>query len=119
MRICVHKATNKIIEMQSLATAGTLISNAVRAGYIAGEIEERVVDNAGYEAAKLADTQYQADILAVKNEQKIIADAINLNLPDWATIDNAITNISNLADVKIFLRRLSRVVYCHVRNKSI
>ena len=42
-RICIVKATGKLIEYQGSADAGTLISNAVNGGYVANEIEERVV----------------------------------------------------------------------------
>src|SRR5258708_5628058 len=43
MRICILKATGKLLEMQSDATEGTLIQNAVNAGFAAADIEERVV----------------------------------------------------------------------------
>jgi len=33
------------------------------------------------------------------------------NLPTWSQVDTAITNIASLADAKVFLRKLSRVVY--------
>ncbi len=50
MRICVQLSTGKVIEMQSGATAGTLIKNAIGAGFAAGDIEEREVTPAEYEA---------------------------------------------------------------------
>ena len=45
MRICRVKDTGKLIEAQSgdSATTGTLITNAVNAGYVAADIEEVVV----------------------------------------------------------------------------
>lgn len=41
MRICVIKATGRLIEMQSEARPGTLIANAVALGFSAHDIEER------------------------------------------------------------------------------
>ena len=52
MRKCRVKATKRIIEMQSAATPGTLIKNAVNSGYAVDTVEELEVDQAGYEAAK-------------------------------------------------------------------
>src|SRR5665647_141725 len=59
MRICRVKATGKIIEMQSDATEGTLIRNAVGAGYAESDIEEKEVTNAEYKL--LADAQSEAE----------------------------------------------------------
>lgn len=59
MRICSLKATNKIIEMQSDATPGTLLQNAVNAGYNHADIEERVVNSAEYEVIRAADPEDQ------------------------------------------------------------
>lgn len=50
MKICIEKPTNKLIEMQSDATAGTLIQNAVNAGYAESEIEEREVTQEEFQA---------------------------------------------------------------------
>ena len=38
------------------------------------------------------------------------------NLPSWSQVQNAIENISNLADAKVFLGKLSRVVYLMAKN---
>jgi len=43
MRICTEKSTGKILEMQSHATEGTLIQNAVNAGYVATDVEEKII----------------------------------------------------------------------------
>lgn len=50
MRVSIIRATGRVFEMQSHATAGTLIRNAVEAGLTAEDIEEREVDQAEYEA---------------------------------------------------------------------
>ena len=39
------------------------------------------------------------------------------NLPSWSQVETAITNISSLADAKVYLGKLSRVVYLMAKNK--
>lgn len=46
MRICIHKASKQLIEMQSHATEGTLIQNALNAGYTEDQIEVKWVTDA-------------------------------------------------------------------------
>jgi hypothetical protein len=46
------------------------------------------------------------------------AQAFDDNLPSWSAVDQAVTNISNLADAKAFIRKLTRVVYWLARNKA-
>lgn len=43
MRICIQKSTGRLIESQSDATAGTLIANAISAGFSSSDVEERIV----------------------------------------------------------------------------
>jgi hypothetical protein len=43
MRICTTVDTGKLIEMQSDATMGTLLKNALASGYTEKEVEEREV----------------------------------------------------------------------------
>lgn len=50
MRVCIKKADGKLIEMQSHATAGTLIQNAINTGYAEADIEEKEVTQAEYKA---------------------------------------------------------------------
>lgn len=45
MRLCIHKPTGKVLEMQSHATAGTLILNAVNGGYRQQDLEECVTED--------------------------------------------------------------------------
>ena len=121
MRICIHKATKHIIEMQSHATAGTLIGNAVNAGYSLDDIEEREVDEAGYETAKAVDPQRIAEQQAIADKMAVQAAKVQSiidNLPSWAQVDQAVTNISNLADAKAFIRKLARLVYWLARDKA-
>jgi len=39
------------------------------------------------------------------------AEAILTNLPTWARVSTAVDNISNLAEAKVFIKKLSRIVY--------
>ena len=48
MRVCRQISTQKILEMQSEATAGTLLQNAINAGFSQNDIEELVVDSETY-----------------------------------------------------------------------
>lgn len=50
MRVCIVKSTGKLIESQSHATEGTLIKNALSMGYLASEIEEKVVTEGEFQA---------------------------------------------------------------------
>jgi len=43
MRICTETSTGKVLEMQSHGTPGTLIQNAVMAGHVAADVEEKVI----------------------------------------------------------------------------
>lgn len=48
MRVCIEKSTGKLLEMQSDATAGTLLGNAIAAGFDPSLVEEREVNWADY-----------------------------------------------------------------------
>ena len=50
MRVCIEKLSGDLIESQSgEAEYGTLITNAVNAGHLEADIEEKVVTNAQFE----------------------------------------------------------------------
>ncbi len=72
MRICVEKATGKILEMQSHGTEGILIKNMVKAGYVKADIEERIVSGTTY-SDMMADqaTQEEKD---AKEIEKLIKE---------------------------------------------
>jgi len=40
------------------------------------------------------------------------------NLPPWTQVSTAVDNIGNLADAKVFLKKLARVVYWLARNQA-
>lgn len=121
MLICVVKATNRIIEMQSGAVAGTLIKNALVQGYKETDVIEKVVTAAEYQEALKIDPAMIATAAAAKTaktlEQAKIA-AIQDNLPDWATIKTAIEDATTLAALKIIIMKLARVVYWLAKNQA-
>ena len=43
MRICTQKSTGRFLEMQSDATKGTLIQNAINGGFDASDLEEKTI----------------------------------------------------------------------------
>jgi hypothetical protein len=121
MLICIVKATNQIIEMQSCATLGTLIGNAIAQGYNTEDIEEREVTPEEYKAALNLDpitiAMREAETAARKLKQTKLA-SIQANLPSWNVVSNAVDNITNLAEAKTYLKKLSRVVYWLAKNSE-
>jgi len=157
MRICVHKATKHILEMQGGGEVerltkdqfnetikasnpeatyvqylsdcdaleamrfNTLKQNAINGGYAEADIEVKWVDEAGYEAAKAEDPQWIVEQQAAADKtaaQAAKAQAFLDNLPSWAIVDKAVTDISDLPSAKAFIRKLARVVYWDVRNQA-
>ena len=51
MRILKIKSTNRIIEAQSHATEGTLLSNALSRGFKESEVEESLVTQEQYDTS--------------------------------------------------------------------
>ena len=121
MRICKIKATKRVIEMQSDATPGTLLKNAINAGYDPTEVEEIEVDQAGYEAAKLEDpveianAQAQQAAAAVEAAK---AQAIVDNLPSWAAIEAAINAADTIPKLRAIVLKIARVEYWLAKNKA-
>ena len=58
MRVCIDRQTGLLISAQSgdNAAHGTLLQNAIGAGYLAENIEEKVVGDAEYRALEEAST---------------------------------------------------------------
>jgi hypothetical protein len=56
----------------------------------------------------------------VAEEVRIAAKtkAVIDNLPSWVQVDTAVTNIANLADAKVFIRKLARIVYWLAKDKA-
>lgn len=40
------------------------------------------------------------------------------NIPSWAGVSTAVDNIANLADAKVFIKKLARIVYWLARDKQ-
>jgi hypothetical protein len=74
MRICTEKSTGKILEMQSYATEGTLVQNAVNAGYVAEDVEEKVITNAEW-ATLNAPSQEEIDAQAATAARLAVLDS--------------------------------------------
>jgi hypothetical protein len=71
MRICTDK-TGKLIEMQSHATAGTLIQNAINAGYKKDDVTEKEVTAAEWSAVLTA----QPKPTTVKSTIDVLTEAL-------------------------------------------
>jgi len=122
MRICVNKATNAIIEMQEYATAGTLINNAVNAGFAVAEIEEREVDQAGYEAAKAIDPNEINQLAELAAQEEIIKAklaAIAAALPSRAQVKSAIDAAFPDAKQNAVITKLANVVYWLAKDSEL
>lgn len=52
----------------------------------------------------------------ITDPDEIVAALID-NLPSWSAVSTAVDNIANLADAKVFLKKLSRVVYWLAKNQ--
>jgi len=74
MRICTEKSTGKILEMQSYATEGTLIQNAVNAGYVLTDVEEKVITNAEW-ATLNAPSQEEIDAQVATEARLAVLDS--------------------------------------------
>ena len=112
MRICIVRATGKLIEAQSLATPGTLLSNAIKAGYTADQVEEKVVTDVDFVSILRT-----PEVIAAEEEraQRLadIADA----LPSWQQVSDAIDGVTTIAGLKAVVKKLARVVYWLAKNR--
>lgn len=121
MLICIVKATNRIIEMQSGAVAGTLIKNALAQGYKETDVIEKEVTPLAYQDALKIDPVViaaKADALLKEQTSQAKADAIIANFPTWARVATEADNISSLAEAKIFIKKLARVTYWLAKNQA-
>ena len=121
MLICILKSTNRIIEMQSGAVAGTLIKNALAQGYKENDVIEKEVTLLEYqEALKIDPVMIAAEAAAeaAKTLEQTKLAAIQENLPDWDTIKTAIENATTIAALKVIITKLARVVYWMAKNSE-
>lgn len=95
-RLVRKRATQEPIEYQSRATPGTVTSNALNDGFVAGDIEE--VDVTEAEWLTIEETWYRGPARTDRSGKKSTAqtgiDAIKTKLSlsdaEWATIKDAI-----------------------------
>lgn len=121
MLICILKSTNRILEMQSGAVAGTLIKNALAQGYKETDIIEKEVTPLEYQEALKIDPAMIAATAAeeaAKTLEQTKLAAIQDNLPDWATIKTAIENATTITALKVIILKLARVVYWLAKNSE-
>ena len=76
----------------------------------------RIVDLDGDELAaveaRLAQEQADADLEAAKLQ--LIQD----NLPSWSQVETIVDNISTLAEAKAFLKKLARINYLFIKERT-
>jgi hypothetical protein len=93
MRVCIEILTGKLIEGQSgAAPLGTLIANAVEAGYAEAEVEEKVVSQAEYQVlldAALPPPPTDADIYDQIVEGQKVVKALVLCINDGSIVPGA------------------------------
>lgn len=94
MRVCVVKANNQLIEMQSNATEGTLLQNAISSGYSADDVEEREVTGEEYRVIisnqpKTTDEQIVVLNAEYDPQRKALWDYLNLAVNYWQDADAA------------------------------
>lgn len=77
MRISIQKSTGKFLEMQSAATEGTLLQNAINMGYSATDIEEREVEHAEYMAIRTAQELPRTPARNLQMEVDELKDALS------------------------------------------
>lgn len=83
MRVCQTK-DGKLIEMQSTAREGTLLSNAVNAGYSPGEVVEREITPEEWEVILAAERQRSYDpTLVIKGKLSEIDIKSIRSLREW------------------------------------
>ncbi len=107
-RICREKASGKLIEAQSGdSPLGTLKNNAIAAGYQADSVEEIYLEDDEVHTLlnSLPEVLAREQITQQRNQD------LEVNLPSWAQVQTAVNNITNLAEAKAFILKLSRVVY--------
>ncbi len=96
-RVCLEKTTGKLIEYQSGdAPLGTLIQNAVNAGYKKEDVIEKNVTPAEWEVIRQAQIVKPAQDLATQKElerqakERAIKIKLNLSNEDWNNLKEAL-----------------------------
>lgn len=92
-RVCLERATGKVLEYQSHATEGTLLKNAVAAGFLLSDVEEREVTS--QEWAALRETWIDAP--ARKDAEK--DKPVEIPLSDFGAIAGGLAGAAALVVV--------------------
>ena len=71
MRICTDK-TGKLIEMQSHATEGTLIRNAINAGYKEVDIEEKEITSEEWDIMQFEINKPSPEQVEIQEKESLI-----------------------------------------------
>ena len=99
-RVCLEKATGKLIEYQSGGSTqkdlDVMIQNAVNSGYIVNDIEAKFVTNEEWQIMKKkwiddpAEKEKQQQELIKKQKKDAIKLKLNLTEEDWKNLKEAI-----------------------------
>lgn len=68
------------------------------------------------EEEQQANRQASIEMMRLLDSQR--RQAIDANLPSWSQVETALDNISNLAEAKAALKKITRVVYWLAKNKG-
>jgi len=74
--------------------------------------EQIAVWVAEYQAYKSTADAAEAARIAAKTQ------ALTDNLPSWAQVETTVSNITNLTEAKVYLLKLSRIVYWLAKDKA-
>ena len=97
MRVCLEKSTGKLVEMQSDPRQGTLIQNAINAGYTQADVEEKEVTADEWAAIKeqwidAPAREWQAQQEAARQEkEQAVKSKLGLSDDDWANLKDALS----------------------------
>lgn len=100
-RICIHKPTQKLIEVQSgeVEKLGTLTANAIMAGYKKSEIEEKYTDdNLEVVLRKYETEDAKNDRLSKETKEAAKQAAISLN-KDGLSTDERVERIETVLGI--------------------
>lgn len=60
-----------------------------------------------------------AEYIKEKADAVLKAEDIAANLPSWSQVETAIGSIKDIADAKVFLLKLAKIVYWNTKNDSV
>lgn len=66
----------------------------------------------------LSHEDHLASIVEASIMEAAKQSAINTNLPSWSQVETALDGISNLAEAKAALKKISRIIYWLAKGKG-